>query len=232
MAKARPLGKKTKAAPLGARPRSTANALTLACLGLGFLATLAAGRGEGATAASLLALAGLADTLAGRVAHGWRLESEIGAELDSLASLMVWGVAPAILAMQAGLDGLGGLGLGLATLSAVAAAWRLCKGDTQAGRSAHEGLPLPAAGAMLVAAIVFQAPPQALGALVLILAVAQLLPLRYPRPAVPLLVALPLLFSLGAAAFRQPWGWALPGLAALAWGLGAPFFARRTHKRA
>jgi CDP-diacylglycerol---serine O-phosphatidyltransferase len=134
------------------RPRFTANALTLACLGLGFLAALAAGRGELDGALSLLALAGLADTLAGRAAHGWNLESEIGAELDSLASLMAWGVAASMLAYSAALAPLGPWGMALAGWAALAAAWRLCKGDVQEGRSHHEGLPLPAAGVPLAAA--------------------------------------------------------------------------------
>jgi CDP-diacylglycerol--serine O-phosphatidyltransferase len=215
-----------KAAPVRARPRSTANALTLACLGLAFLAALAAGRGDKHAALSLLALAGLADTLAGRVAHGWELQSEIGAELDSLASLMVWGVATMLLAYSAGLAQLGPWGTALTGLGAISAAWRLCKGDLQQGRSLHEGLPLPAAGALTVAAVAFQAPPVALAYLVLAAAIAQLLPVRYPRPAVPLLLAMPLLLSLGAAAFNWPWGWALPGAAALIWGFAGPFFHR------
>lgn len=217
----------TQAAPQRARPRSTANALTLACLGLAFLAALAAGRGDLKSALSLLALAGLADTLAGRVAHGWSLTSEIGAELDSLASLMVWGVAAVLLAYSAGLESLGPWGLVLAGVAAISAAWRLCKGDLQQGRSAHEGLPVPAAGAILVAAVAFKAPPAALACLILAGAIAQLLPVRYPRPAVPLVIAAPLLLSLAAAAFNWPWGWALPGAAGLVWGFAGPFFHRR-----
>jgi CDP-diacylglycerol--serine O-phosphatidyltransferase len=211
---------------MGVRPRSTANGLTLACLSFGFLAVLAAGRGEGSQALICLALGGLVDTLAGRVAHGWKLESELGAELDSLASLVLWGVATGLLAYSAALSKLGGFGTLLACLYAAAAAWRLCKGDVQTGRPEHLGLPLPAAGALLSAAVAFDASAGLVAALVLGLSAAMLLPLRYPRPAVPLPALALLLVSLGAAALGWRWGWALPGIAAGAWGLGAPFYFR------
>jgi phosphatidylserine synthase len=214
------------------RPRSTANGLTLACLGLGFLGALAAGRGDTGVALSHMALAGLIDTLAGRVAHGWNLESEIGAELDSLASLMLWGVAAGLLAYTTALRDLGRWGTVLACLYVAAAAWRLCKGDVQTGASDHDGLPLPAAGALLTAAAAFHAPTALHVGLIVVLVPALLLPLRYPRPAVPLPLAAPLLLSLGFGAFIQPWGWVLPAAAALAWGLGAPFFYRPAAARA
>lgn len=213
--------------PRPVRPRSTANALSLACLGLGFLAVLAAGRGDWKGGLSLLALAGLADTLAGRAAHGWQLESELGAELDGLASMLAWGVAAPVLAHAAGLARLGLVGDLAAGFAALAAAWRLCKGDVQQGRAWHEGLPLPAAGALLAAAAALQAPPLALAGLAVGLGLAQLLSLRYPRPAVPLALAAPLLLSLGLAGFGWVWGWALPGAAAIAWGLGGPFLRPR-----
>jgi CDP-diacylglycerol--serine O-phosphatidyltransferase len=199
---------------------------------LGFLAALAAGRGDLPGALALLALAGLADTMAGRVAHGWHLESEIGAELDSLASLLVWGVAASLLAYNAGLRDWGAGGVVIASLAALGAAWRLCKGDLQSNQSGLRGLPLPLAGALLCTAVAFGAGPGWLAGLVLVLVSAQMLPLRYPRPAVPLLVAMPLLLSLGLAAFGIKWGWALPGLAALVWGTMGPFFAQTMRARA
>ena len=232
MAQRRKRPQAPQAAPQRARPRSTANALTLACLGLGFLATLASGRGDSKAALGLLALAGLADTLAGRVAHGWALESEMGAELDSLASLMTWGVAASLLAYSAGLESLGLPGILLAGFAAMAAAWRLCKGDVQQGREVHEGLPLPAAGALLTAAVAFNAPPLILAGLILLAGLGQLLPIRYPRPAVSLVAAVSLLLSLGVAAFGLRAGWILPGLAGLIWGLGGPLFRSRKVVRA
>lgn len=199
------------------------NGLTLACLGLGFLASMAAGKGEIGPAFSLLALAAIADGLAGRVARGMDLGSEIGAELDSLASVLVWGVATALLMHHQALASLGPMGTVLAGLVAVSAAWRLCKGDVQSGARHYDGLPLPAAGVALVAAVAFELPLLALLPLAAALIAAMLMPLRYPPMNVKLLWAAPLFISLGAAAFGWREGWALPGLAGLAYALFARF---------
>jgi len=198
----------------------------LACLGLGFLASLAAGKGEIGPALSLLAVAAVADGLAGRAAHGWNLTSEIGAELDSLASVLVWGVATALLMHHQQLAGLGMRGILLAGLVAVSAAWRLCKGDVQTGAKVYDGLPLPAAGVVLVAAVAFEVPVGMLSALSLALCAAMLAPLPYPRISGKLLWVAPLFLSLGAAAFGWRPGWALPGLAGLAYSLFALFLPR------
>lgn len=202
------------------------NGLTLACLGLGFLASLAAGKGETGPALSLLAVAAVADGLAGRAAHGWRLSTAIGAELDSLASVLVWGVATALLMHHQTLADLGAGGDALAGLVAVSAAWRLCKGDVQTGAKVYQGLPLTAAGVVLVAAVAFDLPAWALAGLCLGLSAALLAPLPYPRVTAKLVWVAPLFLSLGAAAFGWRAGWALPGLCALAYALFALFLPR------
>jgi len=211
-----------------ASPRGLPNALTLACLGLGFLAALAAGKGERDNALGLLAVAALADSLAGFSAQGWSLASDLGAELDSLAALMVWGVAPALLAYNNGLDTLGGWGLALAGLTAVSAAWRLCRGDVQGGRDRYQGLPLPVAGLALVSAVAWPLPVPWVAGLILALCGAQLSPWTWPRRPMSRLVAVPLLLSLAFAAAGVNAAWLLPGVAALVWALLVPFQTRRS----
>src|SRR5665213_2311728 len=202
------------------------NGLTLVGLGLGFLASLAAGKGNVDESLGLLALAAMADALAGSAAQGLKQATPIGAELDSLASLIVWGLAVALLAYALGLQSLGLPGLGLAGLIVAAAAWRLCRGDSQNARHRYEGLPLTAAGATLVAALALGAAPLVVAGLVMALAVAQLGLWTYPRIRPKLIWFAPVFVSLGLAAFGWREGWVLPGLAAVGYILGAPFFDR------
>jgi phosphatidylserine synthase len=202
------------------------NGLTLVGLALGFLAVLAAGKGDLDQALRWAALAAMADALAGWSAQGMKLATPIGAELDSLASLVVWGLAVALLAYTQGLQSLGFFGLAETGLVAVAAAWRLCRGDGQNGRDVYEGLPLPAAGAILAAAVALDTPPVWLAALVLALAVAQLGPWTYPRLKPKLAWLTPLFVSLGAAAFGWRPGWILPGLVAAGYAVSEPLLVR------
>jgi CDP-diacylglycerol---serine O-phosphatidyltransferase len=61
-------------------------------------------------AVALIAVAGLLDGIDGRVARALKASSRFGAELDSLADFVNFGVAPAILVYTWGLGGLKGLG--------------------------------------------------------------------------------------------------------------------------
>jgi len=200
----------------------------LACLAFGLLAALAAGRGDSASALSLLALAALADAMAGLSAQGLSLGSDLGAELDSLASLMVWGVATALLLYSQGLAALGPLGLGLAGLLAVSAAWRLCRGDVQTGRTRYQGLPLTVGGLLLVALVAWNAPPGLLAGGLLLVCAAWLSPFSWPKTRLNRWLALTLLLGLAAAAGGWRLGWIIPALVAGAWALWAPF---RQHAR-
>jgi phosphatidylserine synthase len=231
VAPARPKAPKKAAASGRPAPVATVrgripNGLTLAGLGLGFLASLAAGKGDVDQALSLLALAAMADALAGWSAQGLKLGTPIGAELDSLASLVVWGVAVALLAYSQGLQDLGRFGLAPAGLIAVAAAWRLCRGDAQNGRERYDGLPTPVAGAILAAAVALAAPAFCLAGLALVLAAAQVGPFIYPRIKLGLAWYSPVFLSLGLAAFGWRPGWILPGLVAAAYTLSAPLLLR------
>lgn len=207
--------------------RALPNALSLACLGLGFLAVLDAGSGKVEPCLRLLAFAALADALAGRAAQGLRHDTPLGAELDALATLLVWGLAAALLAYARGLSGLGPAGLALAGLVAVAAAWRLCKGDLQRGRGRYDGLPPSVAGLMLVAACGLGCPAWGLEALIAGAALLQLAPIAYPRLGAGWVWLVPVFLSVALAALGLRWGWALPELAALAYAAAAPFSVKK-----
>jgi CDP-diacylglycerol---serine O-phosphatidyltransferase len=127
------------------------SALTLGNLFLGIWAIVAASRGEFMTAAWLIVLAGVADTLDGRVARITQTGSRFGAELDSLVDAISFGVAPALVFYHLFLqDGAWGWITGFFYVAA--AVIRLARFNVeQAGHAkvAFHGLPSPAAGMTL-----------------------------------------------------------------------------------
>jgi CDP-diacylglycerol---serine O-phosphatidyltransferase len=127
------------------------SALTLGNLFFGLWAMVSASRGQFMLAAWLIVLAGLADTLDGRVARVTQTGSRFGAELDSLVDAISFGVAPAMVIYHVFLHD---TGWGwIATFVYVAATViRLARFNIeQAGHAkvAFHGLPSPAAGMTL-----------------------------------------------------------------------------------
>jgi CDP-diacylglycerol---serine O-phosphatidyltransferase len=76
----------------------TPNALTLGNLTCGLFSLIMSMNGLHRTSALLIGLAAICDFFDGRVARMLRATSDIGAQLDSLADVVSFGVAPAILA--------------------------------------------------------------------------------------------------------------------------------------
>ena len=75
---------------------SPANLITSGSLVAGFLALILAAQGEFAWAAGCVGVAAVLDSVDGLVARRSLADSEFGAQLDSLADLVSFGVAPAI----------------------------------------------------------------------------------------------------------------------------------------
>ena len=109
------------------------------------------------TVTGLLFVAMLFDTLDGRVARLTSTESEFGKQYDSLADMVSFGVAPALVAYQWGVARLfeygsawGRLGWLAAFFYSVCAALRLARFNTRAAADKRyfEGLPSPSAAAM------------------------------------------------------------------------------------
>jgi len=150
------------------RPRSRAiyllpNLFTTACLFSGFYAIVAAIDGNYHRAGFAVFLAMLCDTMDGRVARMTRTESAFGKEFDSLADMVSFGVAPAIVAYQWGVARLfeygaywGRIGWAAAFLYAACAAVRLARFNTRHAtqdKRFFEGLPSPSAAAIVSAFI-------------------------------------------------------------------------------
>lgn len=129
---------------------------------LGFYAVIRGLRGDFQTAAVLVYIAGFVDTLDGRIARMTRTESDFGREFDSLADVLTFGAAPALLAHLWGLRHFGRLGWLIPLFYLLCAATRLARFNVQT-RSVDSrffvGLPVPAAAATLVSLVYF-IPPQ------------------------------------------------------------------------
>ncbi|WP_441291542.1 CDP-diacylglycerol--serine O-phosphatidyltransferase [Sorangium sp. KYC3313] len=113
-------------------------------------------------AALLILLAMLADTLDGRVARMTRTESAFGAQLDSLADLVSFGVAPALLVYQWSLHRLGLAGVLGGSVFAACGAIRLARFNVlsmgEAGGPPSPpryivGLPVTGAAGVLIAIV-------------------------------------------------------------------------------
>ena len=124
----------------------------------GFYAIIHAILGEPNRAALGIVLAAICDTLDGRVARLAHATSKFGAEYDSLADVVAFGVAPAVLAFAAGdLRLLGRPGWMMVFVYTVCAALRLARFNVHPSRyrGRFEGLPSPAAALMVAATVWF-----------------------------------------------------------------------------
>ena len=155
---------------------------TLANLFCGWACVVYAMRGQFETAAPFIGVALVLDMLDGRIARMTGTTSEFGLQLDSLADVVSFGMAPAVLAYAWGLAPLGRLGWAIGFLYVTAAALRLARFNIQriTDKRYFVGLASPAAGG-IIAATVFNYPvglhgkPEAFLALPLVLVPALLM---------------------------------------------------------
>jgi CDP-diacylglycerol--serine O-phosphatidyltransferase len=134
------------------------NLCTTANLFCGFYSVVASLKGEFATAAWAILLAGVFDFLDGRIARLTRANSEFGIEYDSLVDLASFGLAPGVLvytwALQA-FDKIGWLG---AFLYFACGALRLARFNVQIDnveKRYFQGLPIPMAAYVLATLVIF-----------------------------------------------------------------------------
>jgi CDP-diacylglycerol--serine O-phosphatidyltransferase len=122
----------------------------------GFYSIIASINGEFTTAAISIMIAMLWDTLDGRVARLTNTQSEFGAEYDSLADLVSFGLAPALLVYEWTLSDLGRFGWLAAFIYLACAALRLARFNTQVGsadKRYFQGFPSPAAAGVIATMI-------------------------------------------------------------------------------
>jgi len=139
------------------------NLLTTAGLFAGFYSIVAAIDGDFRTAALAIFAAMFLDGLDGRVARMTSTSSEFGKEFDSLADMVSFGLTPAIVTYQWGVERLaefgnvwGRIGWAAAFLYVAAAAFRLARFNSNVlwtDRRFFQGLPSPAAAACIAAMV-------------------------------------------------------------------------------
>ncbi len=132
------------------------NLFTTGCLFAGFYAIVASMNGRFEAAAIAIFIAMIMDGLDGRVARMTNTQSAFGAEYDSLADMVSFGLAPSLVIFQWALSDLGKLGWLAAFIYTAGTALRLARFDTQVGiadKRYFQGLASPAAAAVLAGLI-------------------------------------------------------------------------------
>ena len=131
---------------------------TVANMFCGFLSVVESSRGHFERSAVLLLVAIFADVLDGRIARLTGTTTAFGEAYDSLADVVSFGVAPALLAFQWGLWEVPRIGMAVAFLFLVAGSIRLARFNVKHSDSVDFiGLPIPA-GAGAIAMLVLMSP--------------------------------------------------------------------------
>ena len=138
------------------------NAFTTAALFAGFYAIVMAMNQRFDQACWAIFIAMILDGLDGRVARLTNTQSEFGAQYDSLADMVSFGAAPALVIYEWSLRGLGKLGWLAAFIYCAGAALRLARFNTNievVDKRYFQGLPSPAAAALVVGFILMMSDP-------------------------------------------------------------------------
>ena len=155
--------RRTDAGPRGVRRGAylLPSALTMGNMFCGYACIVHAMRSEFHAAAAFIGVAIVLDMLDGRVARMTGTTSAFGLEFDSLADVVSFGVAPAILSFAWGLHPLGRIGWAAGFLFVAAAAVRLARFNIQSASHQDKryfvGMPSPPADGV-PAATVFMFP--------------------------------------------------------------------------
>ena len=137
-----------------AKPRRAAyllpNLFTTGVVMAGFYSVLQSVGGNYEKACLAIIVAMVLDVVDGLVARMTSTQSPFGAEYDSLADVIAFGLAPALLAYQWGLSEITRLGTAIAFIYLAATAIRLARFNvSHAGGKDFIGLPCPAAAALV-----------------------------------------------------------------------------------
>jgi len=129
---------------------------TLGNLLFGFLSLIWTSKGDYRTAAGLILLSVLMDSMDGKVARRLEVSSEFGKELDSLCDVVSFGVAPALLTYKVILEShLGLWGILLAAAFVLCGAVRLARFNVLNITTHFVGVPITLAGGLMALFILF-----------------------------------------------------------------------------
>ena len=133
-------------------------AITSANLFLGFLAIITSMNENYVWAAVFIILGGFMDLFDGKVARLADTQSKFGGELDSLADLVTFGVAPIILIYQQVLQDFGVFGILVGFMYIICGAFRLARFNLlppKKEKGNFTGLPIPAGAGLISSFILF-----------------------------------------------------------------------------
>jgi len=122
------------------------SACTLLNLATGMLSIVATINENYFLAAVLILISVFSDGIDGRLARRFDVASDFGKQLDSLADLVSFGVAPALLVYADTLSGYGNLGLLIIIIYTMAGAWRLARFNILNISGYFVGVPITFAG--------------------------------------------------------------------------------------
>ena len=134
------------------------NGLTLGNLYCGFLSIGFAVVGDLRNAAILILIGMMLDSMDGRAARMLKVDTELGKQLDSLADIVTFGVAPSFLVYYIYFFQLGNLGLMIAGLFPLFGAYRLARFNITPSKQSLNyfvGVPITAAGGILALLTLF-----------------------------------------------------------------------------
>lgn len=129
---------------------SIPNIFTFGNLTCGILSLLMTFEGNYMWACIFILIAGLMDRYDGKIARFLDVSSELGKELDSLADLVSFGVAPALLMFNLnGFIALGIIGYLIVIIFTLSGAYRLARYNSTAFNSVYLGVPITIAGTLV-----------------------------------------------------------------------------------
>jgi CDP-diacylglycerol---serine O-phosphatidyltransferase len=138
--------------------KSIPNMFTLGNLYCGFLSIGFAANGQFKNAAILILIGMMLDSMDGRLARMLKADSVLGKELDSLADIVTFGVAPSFLVYYTYFFQFGMVGFAVAGLFPLFGAYRLARfniSSDKTGLSYFIGVPITAAGGILALLTLF-----------------------------------------------------------------------------
>ncbi|UCD56484.1 MAG: CDP-diacylglycerol--serine O-phosphatidyltransferase, partial [Candidatus Hydrogenedentota bacterium] len=132
--------------------------LTIGNMYCGLLSIVYTINGVFELAAWMILLALLFDGSDGHIARLTKSTSNFGKELDSLADVVTFGVAPAVLVYRSILYNFQHIGIFLVTVYAITGALRLARYNTQSGPAVKSftGLPVPGAGCLIASFVLLK----------------------------------------------------------------------------
>lgn len=128
------------------------NLFTMCNLFFGFMSILYSAQGDYKNAAILILIGMMLDSMDGRLARMLNAISDFGKELDSLADIVTFGVAPAVMVYYAVFAEYGVFGMALTALFPLFGAYRLARFNVQTTNSSIQyftGVPITAGGGIL-----------------------------------------------------------------------------------